>query len=292
LGDLATLRSSLNNLAYLQRREGQLPQAAESYRQALQVAERVGDPSIIAFARFVLGRVCLERGEWGEARGLFEQALSAALSAGSSWYSSYALAGLGCLYLLEGEREQGLRLLEEAIATAERNEDVQGLFMHTFVAQQEVLDGRPDAAVTRLERVRQRTQEAGREVFHWQLPWALLEAGDEGRAAALLERFDEGMLFEARIELPHVLRVSAMLARRQNRWEDAEGDLVEALGMTRAMGMPYNEALVLQEYGHLQVARGEPDDARTRLEAALAIFQRLGARPDIERTEQLLSGLS
>jgi hypothetical protein len=106
-----------------------------------------------------------------------------------------------------------------------------------------------------------------------------------------LEQFDEHMLFEARIELPHVLRVSAMLAYRQGRWEEAERNVADALAMTRAMGMPYNEALVLQEYGRLHASRDEHGEARARLVEALAIFERLGARPEIERTEQLLSGL-
>jgi len=36
---------------------------------------------------------------------------------------------------------------------------------------------------------------------------------------------------------------------------------------------------------------GEPEPARERLEEALAIFQRLGARRDSARVEQALSGL-
>jgi hypothetical protein len=41
----------------------------------------------------------------------------------------------------------------------------------------------------------------------------------------------------------------------------------------------------------MHAERGEPERARERLEAALAIFRRLGARKDIERVEQLLSRL-
>jgi hypothetical protein len=41
----------------------------------------------------------------------------------------------------------------------------------------------------------------------------------------------------------------------------------------------------------MHVAKGEPGPARERLEAALAIFQRLGARKDAERTERALTAL-
>jgi hypothetical protein len=44
-------------------------------------------------------------------------------------------------------------------------------------------------------------------------------------------------------------------------------------------------------YGELHLQRGEPHLARERLEAAQAIFRRLGARKDAERVEQALADL-
>jgi hypothetical protein len=41
----------------------------------------------------------------------------------------------------------------------------------------------------------------------------------------------------------------------------------------------------------MHVARGEPGPARERLEVALAIFRRLGAREDAERAEGTLTEL-
>ena len=95
VGDLLTLRNALNTVAFLQRRDGDFRGAADSYRQALEQSERLGDPSDIAFARFVLGRVYVEQGKWRDAREQFEHAVRAARSADTSWYSSYSLAGFG-----------------------------------------------------------------------------------------------------------------------------------------------------------------------------------------------------
>jgi hypothetical protein len=39
------------------------------------------------------------------------------------------------------------------------------------------------------------------------------------------------------------------------------------------------------------VQKGEPQQARSRMEEALALFQRLGAGKDVERTEQALAAL-
>jgi hypothetical protein len=55
------------------------------------------------------------------------------------------------------------------------------------------------------------------------------------------------------------------------------------------MPNPYTEARVLVELGLLDRQEGEADQARDRLQEALAIFQRLGARKDIEWTKQARS---
>lgn len=54
------------------------------------------------------------------------------------------------------------------------------------------------------------------------------------------------------------------------------------------MPCPHGEARVLVQMGVLQMQRGEPEQARERLEEALAIFRRLGAKKDIEQTEAVL----
>jgi hypothetical protein len=84
------------------------------------------------------------------------------------------------------------------------------------------------------------------------------------------------------------LRVQAMVATRQGRWEDAERILEEGLSLARSMSYPYAEGRLLQVYGEMHEVKGGPEPARERLEAALAIFRRLGARKDIERVEQTL----
>jgi hypothetical protein len=54
------------------------------------------------------------------------------------------------------------------------------------------------------------------------------------------------------------------------------------------MPFPYAEARILVQMADVHKQRGEQEQARERLEEALTIFQRLGARKDIERTEEML----
>jgi ATP/maltotriose-dependent transcriptional regulator MalT len=88
-----------------------------------------------------------------------------------------------------------------------------------------------------------------------------------------------------------VQRVQATVAIRQGRWEEAERALEEGLARARSMPYPYGEARLLHVHGQMHVAKGQLGPARQRLEAALAIFRRLGARKDAERAESALTAL-
>jgi transposase len=48
------------------------------------------------------------------------------------------------------------------------------------------------------------------------------------------------------------------------------------------MPYPYAEARLLHVYGLMHAQKGGPEPARERLEAALALFRRLGARKDAD----------
>jgi hypothetical protein len=88
------------------------------------------------------------------------------------------------------------------------------------------------------------------------------------------------------------LRVQALILLRQRRHEGAAQALEEGLLLARATRVPHTEARLRELYGNPHLLRGEPASARERLEAALAIFNRLGARKGIERAEQLLATLA
>jgi hypothetical protein len=64
---------------------------------------------------------------------------------------------------------------------------------------------------------------------------------------------------------------------------------VEGLTLARAMPYPYGEARLLRLDGLLQLQRAKPEAARERLEAARAIFARLGAGLDTQRADLALS---
>jgi Tfp pilus assembly protein PilF len=121
------------------------------------------------------------------------------------------------------------------------------------------------------------------------LAWAYLEAGDVTQATTVVQQALARIRPEnMRAFLVDALRVQATVACRQGRWDEAASALEEGLEMAQAMPYPYAEARLLHVYGEMHLQNGEPQLAREHLEAALAIFQRLGARKDVERVEQTL----
>ena len=130
-----------------------------------------------------------------------------------------------------------------------------------------------DKAIPMLERARDMFPEYGGD----DSPYALLAIAYE-RKGDLQKQAD-------------ALRVQAMVATRQAHWSEAAQALEEGLTLARRMPCPYAEARLLHVYGQMHAQKGELGPARERLQAALAIFRRLGARKDAERAEQAIGAL-
>jgi tetratricopeptide (TPR) repeat protein len=199
------------------------------------------------------------------------------------------------LHRVEGAWEDATRELEEAIVIAERGSDQQILrACQGELAEIEIGEGRPAAACARLLPL---LAHSGLERQHavYVLPRlvrAYLEIGEVSRASELIGQAVEYVRASGDLlALADVLWVQALVAIRQGYWAEAVGVLEESLHLTRSMPYPYMEARTLQVYGHLYRRRGEPQQAQEKLEAALAIFRRLGARKDSERAEHLLATL-
>jgi tetratricopeptide (TPR) repeat protein len=112
-----------------------------------------------------------------------------------------------------------------------------------------------------------------------------LEAAEATHARAI----PRAQAASATFALTDALRVQALLAIRCERWDEAAAALNEALDLARPMPYPYAEAKALYMYGQLHVAKGEPEQARPRYEAALAILNRLGERLYAAQVERALT---
>jgi tetratricopeptide (TPR) repeat protein len=234
-------------------------------------------------------------GDWGRARAELEGAVAVSPATGSSWFSSYPRLYLGCLCLSEGNWDAASVYLEEVRTAAERSRDLQALRQAARLqAELDVLEGRPGVAVAGLIPLRDRPglEESDVTYFLPVLAWAHLECGELEQATEVVaQAISRARPENYRTALVDALRVQALLALQQGRWDEAHSTLEEGLELARVMPYPYMEGRLLQVYGRMHARTGEPHLARERLEAALAIFRRLGARKDIEQVEQAVAAI-
>jgi tetratricopeptide (TPR) repeat protein len=163
-----------------------------------------------------------------------------------------------------------------------------------LLAEREIREGHPDAAYARLAPLLDVARQHfwGGQTVQATLAWAHLEMGELAAADAVVgQAVTCARATGYRFALVDALWVQAMVATRQEQREDAELTLEEGLSLARSMPYPYAEGRLLHAYGEMHAQKGEPEPARERLEAALAIFRRLGARKDAERTEGALTAL-
>jgi hypothetical protein len=115
-----------------------------------------------------------------------------------------------------------------------------------------------------------------------------------GEAAFALGRLDriEALLAEVRAMPPgltppylraHSARFAARLGAAQNEHELVEPSFKAAVQAFRDLGLPFYLAITLLEQSEWLIGRGRASEAEQPLEQAKAIFERLQARPWLDR---------
>jgi tetratricopeptide (TPR) repeat protein len=203
----------------------------------------------------------------------------------------FAQAWLGHLAFIEGDWERAQALLEEAANNTAGSIQIQ-LYLQRDLAQLDVLMGRPEVAVTRLEQLIQGV-ESDNHNLSFLLPilaWGLLEIGEVEHAAAVVQgAVERGRRQEHALALVDALRIEGMVLARQGMIADAVQAFEEDVKLAQRMPYPFAEGRALYEWGTLEMVRGHHAEGRDRLTAALDIFKRLGAAKDVERVERVLS---
>jgi len=269
-------------------------QGERHLRRALDIAEDAELIALATFARVRLSALLVTRGRWVEARAEAERAEMDNRFLGPRPGGFYPLHALGHILLLQGERDAGLRHVHEALAMATRYEHLPGIVeARQTLAWQAMRDGRPAEAVARLEPALEYVRAAESVRAPLVYAWALLELGDTTRAAEVLAAVRQrAIASRSRARLPAVLLHEARLAAHEQRWDSAVDALEQGVTIAQELGLPYDEALLLQEHGRLHTLREEPEQASARLAQALVIFQRLGATPDVQAVERALDALA
>jgi tetratricopeptide (TPR) repeat protein/transcriptional regulator with XRE-family HTH domain len=291
---------AMSNMGLAQQELGAFVAARQSIARALHLAERQGFRSAVAVSFQRSAGIAFLTGDWGAARRDFERAAAEGREVGVFFGSVLVPVGLGLLALAEGayaEASEHLAECERLLQSAHDANAGLGIVVPLVagaLAKRDLLAGRPDQARARLAPLIDPDTRQADDVAPLLrlMAWALLDLGEVDEAAeAAWQTVRWAQDTGRQVLLVDALRVAALVATRQGRRAEAEGAIEEGLSLARQMGYPYGEARLLLVYGELQVQAGQPQSARERLEAALAIVRRLGACVDRERVEQVLASL-
>jgi tetratricopeptide (TPR) repeat protein len=296
VGDLNSLCDTLDTVGLLYTDRGDFERGRTYYERAASVADKLDDASWIAITAGHRGITAFYTGRWEQTRAAFDRGVALSRQAGAASALMYTLIWRGWLRLLADEPAAARRDLEEELALVEQCGDLHlRRIVQRLLAEHDLREGRPADAQARmaplLDRPGLEELDVTRLLPH--LAWSHLELGQVQAAVEVAQQ----AVRRARAEdlpptLVDALWAQALVELRQGHREETARVLEEGLALARGMPYPYAEARFLHFYGELHVQKGEMGAAREHLQAALAIFRRLGARPGIAQTERALAALS
>jgi tetratricopeptide (TPR) repeat protein len=289
-GNLGLLTDVLATLIQVHVHRGEFDQGNLYNDRALEVAEAVGNSNAAAWAWGRRAWMAKYTGGWTSAQANLARAL---LLAPERAHDPWVNCLHGELCLVMGDWSDARAYLDLAVDQATRFGYMPALVCaQVFQAELDLLEGRPEVALLRVHAAMELDQG---EYAPLLLTWAALgnlQLGDVDKAEAASQQAVSGAIeADDQLALPDTLRVQALVAIERRQWLEAERILDGGLALTRRIGFQNAEARLLHTHGLLYARKGEIGAAQRHLDSALAIFQRLGAVKDMERSAQDLKAL-
>ncbi len=292
----AVQAASVLGAAYLSM--GSMGHCAALSERMLAAAERAGDQLVIAMYTAMLAGVCYVRGDWDRGRDLVGRALEC-FAASSSPVALRWVGLLAPVLIWHGAWDQARAYLEGSLQVARSVQLVSIEWTAlAHLADLDLLDGRPQDAVTRLDPVTADRPLPAVEDLTWDTPVELLsvlaeahlEVGDLDRARAYAGcAVDHARRMGAWVQGIRALEVHGMVLARDGHDDLARAAYQEGLDRARAMPFPYGEARLLHAYGLLDRQQQDRGAAHAKFAQALAILERLGADNDADRLRQAIA---
>ncbi len=257
VGNVEQVARSLNNLGAAGYFQGDWQRARASWERFRRLCERLDEQSELVNALNNLGSLYRGLGQFAQALAALDRAGEVAAATGRGHMSAMILANRGEVLFRQGEATEARACYQRALEEFER-----------IGAKEDIIEtGRRlaelDIAAGHLAEALERTVDGAR---------AAKDAG---------ARREEGLLH----------RVAATALRLQGDLESASWFADQARTILNGLGARYELAKLDLESAEIEAARGRVDDARSRLEEAIATFAALGARWHLSRARSRLRGL-
>lgn len=201
-------------------------------------------------------------------------------------------AGIGLHYMRQGEQEKARAYLEQAIAAHKERNSVAAVAGCSFaLGSLNMEEGNYAESEKLLLRSLDICRNGGNVLFElWVLPMLAelyLKLRQTEKTAQYVERGIE-LLGPDRnwYGLPAPIYLAkGMLAGAQKKWDEADESFNEAVTINRKYELSWDEAKTLYEWGIMYGQKRDKESAYEKLDGALVLFQNVGAKNDIDKTE-------
>ena len=285
---------AVRRLARIARERGDLDAALGAYVASYEVAVAQRDIEGAVVACQGVGNVYVDQGLWEQAREWYQRGLSLAGEDAPSRPLWQLYSNLAVVARRTGDLGASDAWLDRTEAIVRRLGDAAGR-LPIENGRARLLEARGNYAAAAAAYRRSLEAEGSpslRGAVLSNLADCLLLAGDlRGAEAAARELERLALVQRLAPLLPHAYRTLGAAARARR---DEEGFVFfeQALDLCRAPGSPpFELAQTQHEYARFDAAMGRAESAAARLHEALAIYRRLGTRPEMEKAEREMAEL-
>jgi len=275
----------------------------EYLEKGLELAKKVGHIGMISWIGAVLSWVYIGMGNMNKAVLLVEESVALARKAGNMPNLAGSLGWLGFVYQVLGEWDKCEQYCKEALSISQRLKEFQQIAMSYYYLGWLHFDKEEYVKAREFyEKMFEVFEKAGAksdqmEASQW-LIWTYIELGEIEKAKNLIDNLHKFALeVKDRALVASADGLRAMLFRAQKKWKESIEHFEKSLEEHEALNVRrWNVYLfakiVLCEFARVYLERdreGDREIARDFLNQALEIFQKLGAKKDIEKTKSRLA---
>ena len=278
--------------------------AVAAWERCIDHFQKAGNTFHLAINYNNLGYRLMWLGEWDRAEQMLRSAIEILRQSSRVVHLAGTIDTLAQLQVLRGRADEADRLLKDslaAFATIKNNDPLNKdnpleSSTQTTIGRYYLMKGRPDLAITHLERAVDIAMRLGdRQYFSEARLWlaeALIQSGQFPEARKNVETVRAHLR-----DAPDML-IWGLMMRMVAKIEAAQGHLaaaIQSLGQSTSIfeirGSVYDRALNRVVLARMIEKRGSIAEAQTEVETALAVFEQLGAEHDRRGAEALLESL-
>ncbi len=249
------LALAYNNLGDNLRHSGSWDDAIENLHKAIGVSQEFTKPSHEATGRITLAEILSARGQYAEAEEQLKASLDLIEVIGDKWLESNALRILASVHRGTGRTDLALKTLRDTLQLSTSIGDLHGVTLAMV----------------------------GLAEFH-------ISQGGHEQAGEYLELAQGRLKEEMYLPVSGLIqRLTGQLEAASGRYAEAKQHIAQSVSIFTTTEIPYELARSYYAMGLLVAKTHDTRGAESNLAQAKAIFEGLGAEPDLELTQNALA---